>query len=158
MSLEEVIATDFYTAFKRHDATGMNQFYHENLHFEDPAFGKLSYLQTSSMWLMLCESAKDLEIDFSIVNTGEGYVETNWIAKYTFNKTGRFVENNIIAKMKISDGKIIEHIDNFNLHRWAKQAMGFQGWLLGGTSFFKNKLHQQTSYQLAKYMKKSGLS
>jgi len=154
-SPEEIIATEFYSAFNQKNAAGMNEHYHQHLEFEDPAFGKLSYDQTCSIWQMLCESAKDLEIDFAILMASEGYVETNWTAKYTFSKTGRFVQNNIIAKMKIRDGKIIEHIDSFDLHTWAKQAMGFQGWLLGGTSFFKKKLHQQTGYQLAKYMKKN---
>jgi len=154
----ETVVTNFYSAFQLKNANGMNEFYHQGLHFEDPAFGKLSYSQTCSMWKMLCESAKDLSVEFSILRVEEHYVETKWIAEYTFSKTGRFVRNEIIAHMTFKDGKIIEHIDKFDLYRWAKQAMGVQGWLIGATPFFKKKLQQQTNYQLAKYRQENSLS
>lgn len=157
-SPEETIAHDFYSAFKQKDASGMIDCYHQDLQFEDPAFGKLSYDQTCGMWTMLCESAKDLSIEFSILKVEDHYVETKWIAEYTFSKTGRFVHNEIIAHMTFKDGKIIEHIDKFDLYKWAKQAMGVQGWLIGATPFFKKKLQQQTGYQLAKYMQKMSSS
>jgi len=82
------------------------------------------------------------------------YIEASWIAEYKFSKTGRFVRNEIRAQMLFKEGKIIQHTDSFNLHKWARQAMGWQGWLFGSTSFFKKKLHQQTNYQLTKYMRK----
>jgi hypothetical protein len=151
---EEAVANDFYTAFQQKNANGMIDCYSHQLHFEDPAFGKLTYAQTSAMWTMLCESAKDLSIEFNILKVEDQYVETKWIAEYTFGKTGRFVHNEIIAQMKFQDGKIIEHIDTFDLYKWAKQAMGLQGWLIGSTPFFKKKLHQQTNSRLAKYMQK----
>lgn len=153
-SPEEIVTTNFYSAFQQKNADGMNECYHQNLHFEDPAFGKLSYGQTCSMWKMLCDSAKDLSIEFSILKVEEEYVETKWIAEYNFSKTGRFVRNEIIAHMTFKDGMIIEHIDKFDLYKWAKQAMGVQGWLIGATPFFKKKLQQQTNHQLAKYMQK----
>jgi hypothetical protein len=154
----EIIATNFYSAFQQKNANGMNECYHQELHFEDPAFGRLSYSRTCNMWKMLCASAKDLSIEFSILKVEEQYVETMWIAEYTFGKTGRFVHNEIIAQMTFKDGKIIEHIDKFDLSKWAKQALGVQGWLIGGTPFFKKKLQQQTNYQLAKYIQKNSLS
>jgi hypothetical protein len=43
------------------------------------------------------------------------------------------------------------------LHTWAKQAMGFQGWIIGGTNLFKNKLNQQTRKMLHKYLAKQNL-
>ena len=113
--------------------------YHQDLHFEDPAFGQLSYIQACAMWKMLCESAKDLTVDFSIIRAGDQFVETRWIAEYCFGNAKRFVRNEIIAEMTIKDGKIIRHIDKFDLYKWAKQAMGWQGWLLGATPFFRKK-------------------
>ena len=156
MSKEEArIANNFYTAFQQKDAGGMAACYHTELEFEDPAFGKLSYDQASGMWAMLCESAKDLTVEFSILKVEENYVETKWLAEYSFSKTGRFVHNEIIAQMTLKDGKIIKHIDTFDLYKWARQAMGLQGWLIGAKPFFKKKLQQQTEYQLAKYMQKN---
>jgi hypothetical protein len=39
---------------------------------------------------------------------------------------------------------------------WAKQAMGFKGWLLGWTPFFQNQLQHQTYVMLDKFMAKHG--
>lgn len=150
----ETVANNFYSAFQLKNANEMIECYHPDLQFEDPAFGKLSYDQTCAMWKMLCESAKDLSIEFSILKSEDKYVEVRWIAEYTFSKTGRFVHNEITAEMMFKEGKIIQHTDIFDLFKWAKQAMGLQGWLIGGTSFFRKKLQQQTNYQLAKYMQK----
>jgi hypothetical protein len=156
-SSEETIAIKFYSAFQIKNANEMCECYHPDLEFEDPAFGKLSYNQTCAMWKMLCESAKDLVIEHSILKSEDNYVEVRWIAEYTFSKTGKFVHNEIIAQLMFKDGKIIQHTDNFDLFKWAKQAMGLQGWLIGGTPFFRKKLQQQTNYQLARFMEKNNL-
>ena len=78
----------------------------------------------------------------------------NWEAIYNFSKTGRKVHNKIKAEFEFKDGKIIKHTDTFDLHKWAKQAMGFKGFLLGGTSFFKKKLNAQTNKLLSSFEKK----
>lgn len=153
----EQVANNFYSAFQQKNANGMIECYHQDLQFEDPAFGKLSYAQTCGMWKMLCESAKDLSIEYSILKSEDEYVEVRWIAEYSFSKTGKFVHNEIIAQLMFRDGKIIQHTDNFDLFKWAKQAMGLQGWLIGSTPFFRKKLQQQTNYQLANYMQKNNL-
>lgn len=151
----ELIATSFYNAFADKNAAAMNKLYHNTLRFEDPAFGKLDYAQTCAMWSMLCDSAKDLVINFTIINSDDDSVTTKWLADYNFSKTNRMVHNEIIAVMKIEDGLIIEHIDTFNLHKWARQALGLKGYIMGGTKFFKNKLHQQTGSQLQRYIQKN---
>lgn len=151
------IATRFYTAFQQKNAPAMIENYHPQLKFNDPAFGNLSYSEASAMWKMLCESAKDLKIEFEVLKAEEDYVESKWIANYKFSKTNRLVKNEIIAQMHLEDGLVIKHVDIFNLHKWAKQALGFKGLLLGGTKFFKNKLHNQTGRQLKKYMVKNNL-
>jgi len=150
----ELIAEKFYTAFQQKDAEGMNQNYHRDLQFEDPAFGKLDFQQTCSMWKMLCEGATDLTINFEILRAEDKYIETRWLAEYTFTKTKKFVRNEIIAQMHFKDSKIIRHTDNFDLYKWAKQAIGLQGWLIGSTAFFKKKLQQTTKRQLTKYMQR----
>ena len=76
----------------------------------------------------------------------------HWEARYLFSKTGRSVYNKIEAQFEFKDGKIIKHTDDFDLHKWASQAMGWKGKILGGTGFFNKKLQQQTHHMLHKFM------
>ena len=149
------IVTQFYQALQQRNARAMIANYHPDLKFADPAFGQLDYQHACAMWQMLCSSATDLKVEFSIVHANDTEATTKWIAEYTFGKTGRPVHNEITAGMEIKDGKIIRHIDEFNLHQWAKQALGVQGWLIGATPYFKKKLQQQTNRQLARFMAKN---
>lgn len=143
----------FYTAFSNLDAITMAACYHDDIVFEDPAFGVLRGEHAKNMWHMLCRSQKDKDfnVTYSEVksNTTEG--SAKWEAKYTFSKTGRKVHNKINAQFEFKDGLIIKHTDTFNLHKWAKQALGFKGLLIGNTSFFKKKLQQQTEALLNKF-------
>ena len=143
----EPIIENFYTAFKSQDAEAMVTCYHKDVHFEDPAFGTLKSERACNMWRMLINSQKgrDFEVSFSDITYDGKRGSAHWEATYTFSQTGRKVHNKIDAQFEIQDGKIIKHIDTFNLHTWAKQAMGFKGMLLGGTGFFKKKLQAQTN-------------
>lgn len=142
---------DFYTAFQNMDAEEMCACYHNDIEFEDPAFGKLKGDRAKNMWRMLCQNAKDFKIEFSDITVNEKDGTAHWEAHYIFSKTGKKVHNIVDAKFEFKDGKISKHIDTFDLHKWAKQAMGFKGLLLGGTSFFKKKLNQQTNILLNKF-------
>ncbi|AWV97589.1 nuclear transport factor 2 family protein [Arcticibacterium luteifluviistationis] len=147
----EKLLQKFYNAFVNQDAETMASCYHEDIVFKDPAFGKLYGKDAGDMWRMLCENGKGVEITFSepIADQEKGLVK--WEAKYTFSQTGRPVHNIVLAKFKFKDGKIIEHIDTFNLYEWSKQAMGLKGLILGKTSFFKTKLKQTTNSTLRKF-------
>ena len=143
----------FYTAFTNLDAETMAKCYAENVFFEDAAFGVLKGEHAKNMWRMLCESqkGKDFKVVFSDIISDDKKGTAHWEAFYTFSQTGRKVHNKIDAHFEFENGLIVKHTDNFNLHTWAKQAMGFKGFLLGGTSFFKKKLHVQTNRLLQKY-------
>jgi ketosteroid isomerase-like protein len=155
-STEKDLINQFYSAFANLDAEGMTSCYHKEVVFEDPAFGILKGERAGNMWRMLCQSqkGKDFVVTFSEVEVSEGKGSARWESKYTFSKTGRKVHNKIYAQFEFSEGKIIKHTDKFDLKKWAKQAMGFKGALLGGTAFFKNKLQQQTNGMLAKFESK----
>lgn len=154
------VITKFYTAFHNLDADAMCACYHDNVIFEDPAFGILKGHEAKAMWKMLCDSqkGKDFKVIFSDIKTRDGDGSAHWEAYYTFSKTGRKVHNKIDASFQFKDGLIIKHKDDFNLHRWAKQALGFKGLILGGTGFFKSKLQQQTKHLLGKYIQEKKLS
>lgn len=153
--MNEELISKFYTAFQSLDSDTMADCYHDNVEFTDPAFGTLKGERAKAMWEMLCQSSKDLSIEFSKVTANDATGSAHWDATYTFSKTGRKVVNSIDARFEFSDGKIIKHVDHFNLHKWASQAMGLQGWLLGGTGFFKKKLQAQTNKLLDKFINSS---
>lgn len=155
--MSKAIIVQFYTAFSNLDAEAMVDLYHENISFQDPAFGVLKGEKAKNMWRMLCASQKNKEftVTFSNINYSNGIGTANWEAIYNFSKTGRKVHNKIKAQFEFKDGKIIKHTDVFDLHKWAKQALGFKGLLLGGTSFFKKKLNAQTNRYLLNFEKEA---
>ncbi|WP_298761341.1 nuclear transport factor 2 family protein [uncultured Psychroserpens sp.] len=151
----DALIEKFYKAFNELDSETMVSCYHDDIIFEDPAFGVLKGEHAGNMWRMLCTSqqGKEFRVTFSNINSDNRKGNAKWEAFYNFSKTGRKVHNIISATFEFKDGKIIKHTDQFNLHRWAKQAMGFKGLLLGGTGFFRKKLNQQTNHLLSKFEK-----
>jgi ketosteroid isomerase-like protein len=157
MSNRADIIDKFYAAFQKLDAAGMNSCYSDDIVFSDPVFGLLRGDQVRSMWEMLCQNAKDFELTWSkSIQLDKEYNTCEWVASYTFSKTGRKVVNRIKAHMRFADGKIIEHSDAFSLHAWSKQAFGFSGWLLGWSSFYQNKIKIQARKNLLKYIEAKG--
>jgi len=149
------IITKFYTAFQKLDYQAMNSCYSDDIVFSDPAFGLLRGEEAKYMWEMLCTNAKDFLLTFSNIQLlDEEYATCNWVATYTFSKTGRKVVNNIKAFMKLKQGKIIEHSDAFKLSKWAAQALGFKGALLGWTGFMKRKIQQNARKNLVAFIEK----
>jgi ketosteroid isomerase-like protein len=142
----------FYASFASNDIEGMLDCYHPNVQFEDPAFGKLEGERAKNMWRMLLINGKgNTKVTYFKVKADEKTGAANWRAEYVFSQTGRNVINNVHAQFEFKEGKIIKHTDHFNLHTWAKQAMGTTGLLLGWTSFFKAKLQIRTNGLLDKF-------
>ncbi len=147
------VILQFYEAFRKLDAEAMAECYHPDVTFEDPAFGVLKGEHASNMWRMLCktQTGKDFLVVFSGIEEDEEKGKAHWEAHYTFSQTGRRVHNIIEASFLLKDGKIIQHTDHFPLYRWARQAMGFSGFLIGWSGFFKKKLNAKTAGLLAKF-------
>jgi limonene-1,2-epoxide hydrolase len=145
----------FYTAFQKRDAETMVSCYHDKIIFQDPAFGELNNGEAKTMWRMLCQNAIDLRIEVSDISASLKKGSAHWEAWYSFSKTGRKVHNIVEAEFEFKNSKIIRHTDTFNLHKWASQAMGWKGKLLGGTGFFKNKMQRQTTQMLIDFMRKN---
>ena len=121
---------DLYEALGRHDGEAMARLYAPDATFEDPAFGKLSGEQAGDMWRMLTSRAEDLEVELAD-HTAQGDEGTaHWIATYTF-RTGRKVVNDIHARFRFREGRIVEDVDSFSFHKWAPQALGPAGLVLG---------------------------
>ncbi len=155
MSNNTEIVHQFYQCFASKDVEGMVSLYHDQVQFTDPAFGTLQGERAKMMWRMLIERGSDnLSITHHNVQKINDTVQAQWHADYLYGAKKRKVHNEVQAQFRFKDGKIIEHVDDFNLHRWAKQALGFSGLLLGGTNFFKNKIQKTTNTFLDKYIEK----
>ena len=153
--MKELIST-FYSAFANGDWQTMQACYHPDATFTDEVFVDLKGKEVMGMWRMLLERSKgELEITFSHVQANEQAGSADWVAVYIFSATGRRVINRIHAEFEFKDGKIFRHTDLFNLHRWAEQAMGWKGKLLGGTSFFRKKVQKTAREGLNRYISKN---
>jgi ketosteroid isomerase-like protein len=121
---------DLYEALDRHDGEAMARLYAPGARFEDPAFGELSGEQAGDMWRMLTSRAEDLSVELPEHSAEGDTGSAHWIATYTF-RTGRKVVNDIHARFRFRDGRIVEHVDSFSFHKWARQALGPAGLVLG---------------------------
>ncbi|AZE46779.1 Ketosteroid isomerase-related protein [Pseudomonas chlororaphis] len=137
------LITEFYSAFQRLDAEAMAACYTEDVLFSDPAFGELRGRDAGDMWRMLTTRAKDFSLTFDNVRADERSGEAHWVATYLFSQTGNTVVNDIQARFVFRDGKICEHHDHFSMWRWARQALGTKGLILGWTPLLKNAVRAQ---------------
>lgn len=134
----------------------MQECYSDNAIFSDAVFENLDAVEVKAMWQMLITRGKDLRLEFKNVEANDKTGSAEWIAAYTFSATGNKVINKIKANFIFEHGKIKEHKDDFDFYTWARQALGFKGLLLGGTSFLHNKVKQQARNNLMKFMHKAG--
>jgi ketosteroid isomerase-like protein len=133
-----------YAAMNAHDGEAMAGCYADDAVFEDPAFGELRHGRVKDMWRMLCARAEDLVVELRQHDDNSAH----WIATYTF-RTGRSVVNDIRARFSFApDGLIVEHRDDFDLRRWAAQALGPPVALLGYTPLLAPVIRRTTAKQL----------
>lgn len=153
MDTNEALINKFYSAFQQKDYRTMNSCYSDDIVFYDPAFELLRGDEARSMWEMLCKNATNFSLTYgNIIKLDDEYYTCDWVATYTFSKTGRKVVNSIKANMRFANGEIVEHSDAFSLHQWSSQALGFAGKLFGWNSFFQRKIKNQAKRNLLKFM------
>jgi ketosteroid isomerase-like protein len=99
--------------------------------FSDPVFRDLKGDEPGAMWRMLTGRADDLSVELVEHDADDETGTAHWLASYTFTQTGRHVDNDVRASFRFRDGLIAEHRDQFGFHRWARQALGPTGLLLG---------------------------
>ncbi len=145
-------ATRFYEAFVRGDHAAMGACYHPEARFSDPVFPDLDAAQARALWRMLLSRSTDLRVRFAVLQEWAGGAEVEWQAWYTFSASGRPVHNRIRARMVFRDGLIIRHHDHFPFWRWARQALGTKGLLLGWTPFVRGKVRRMAAASLRKAM------
>jgi hypothetical protein len=143
-----------YAAFERLDADTMAACYAEDAVFDDEAFSLRGRAQIAGMWTMLCDAVKakgrDVwEIEASAITERSAH----WEATYRFSATGRMVHNVIDAEFEFdAAGLITRHRDRFDFWRWARQALGAPGLLLGWTPMLRAKVRAQAAKNLARFI------
>ena len=146
----------FYAAFARSDGTAMAACYAPGVHFRDPAFGDLDGPLAGSMWRMLAATARDFRLELLEHGSDATTGAAHWVAHYTFSQTGRPVVNDVHAAFRFENNLIVDHVDLFDFHRWAGQALGPRGRLLGGTSFLRKAVQERARARLDAFVASEG--
>ena len=145
----------FYAAFAKRDGSAMAKCYAPEARFSDPVFPDLRGREPGQMWRMLTEGGdedSDLEVEL-LGHSAEGDTgAAHWRATYTFPQTGRPVVNDIRANFHFKDGKIVDHVDAFDFHKWAGQALGLQGKLLGWTPVLRGVVRRTAGKRLDEFI------
>ena len=155
----EAVIERFYGAFAQRDGAAMAACYAPDVHFSDPVFTDLHGPEAGAMWRMLTERGTDLRVELlehSADGDGDGG-SAHWRAHYTFSQTGRSVVNDVRATVRFRDGLIADHVDDFDFHRWARQALGPSGLLLGWTPVLRSAVRRKARAGLDEFMAREGL-
>jgi ketosteroid isomerase-like protein len=142
----------FYAAFSERDGVAMAACYSEDARFTDPVFQDLRGDEPGAMWRMLTGRADDLEVELVEHDADDKGGSAHWIAHYTFTQTGRAVTNDVRARFRFDDGLIADHRDEFDFHRWARQALGTSGLLLGWTPILRSAVRRRARAGLDEFI------
>ena len=142
----------FYAAFAARDGAAMADCYGPEVTFDDPVFPGLRGRAAGAMWKYLTGRAADMTVDLLEHDTDGERGSAHWVAHYTFSQTGRHVVNDVHAEFRFRDGLIVQHRDDFNFHRWARQALGPVGLLLGWTPMLRASVRRQARAGLDKFL------
>ena len=143
-----------YAAFAKLDADTMAACYAPDAIFDDEAFSLRGREQVGGMWAMLCDAVKTKGRDvWKIEYRDITERSAHWEATYRFSATGRMVHNVIDAEFEFdAAGLIKRHRDRFDFWRWARQALGAPGLLLGWSPFLRAKVRAQAAKNLDRFL------
>jgi ketosteroid isomerase-like protein len=142
----------FYAAFDRHDGDEMAACYTPDARFSDPVFQDLKHGEPEAMWRMLTGASDDLRVELLEHEADDDSGSARWLAHYTFTQTGRHVDNDVRASFRFRNGLIAEHRDDFGFHRWARQALGPTGLLLGWTPIVQGSVRKRARARLDEFV------
>ena len=103
------------------------------------------------MWRMLTGAPGELRIELLEHRADDTRGSAHWRTHYTFSETGRPVVNDIHASFRFENGLIVEHRDEFSFHRWARQALGPVGLLLGWTPIVRGAVRRKAAARLEEF-------
>ena len=141
----------FYRALGEGDGAAMAACYAPDVRFSDPVFPDLRGGRAGAMWRMLTAAPGEVRIELLEHEAAGGRGSAHWRAHYTFSETGRPVVNDVRASFRFEDGSIAEHRDEFSFHRWARQALGPVGLLLGWTPLLRAAVRRKAAARLERF-------
>ena len=147
----DLLIERFYAAFDRRDGAEMAACYTPDATFSDPVFQDLKGDEPGAMWKMLTGRADDLRVELHEHEADDERGTAHWIAHYTFSQTGRPVTNDVRATFRFRDGLIAEHVDDFDLWKWTRQALGTSGTLLGWSPIVRGAVRKRARAGLDEY-------
>jgi ketosteroid isomerase-like protein len=149
--LSDELIQRFYAAFDRRDGDAMAACYAPDARFSDPVFPDLRGSRPGDMWRMLTSQARELRVELLEHVADETTGSAHWRAHYVFTQTGRPVVNDVRATFRFAGGLIAEHTDAFGFHRWARQALGTSGLLLGWTPLLRSAVRKRAVASLDRF-------
>jgi ketosteroid isomerase-like protein len=141
----------FYAAFAERDGDRMAACYAPDVSFSDPVFPSLHGAEAGAMWRMLTSRSTDLRVELLEHEAHDQEGSAHWRAHYTFSQTGRPVVNDVRASFRFADGLIADHRDDFDFYRWARQALGPTGLLLGWTPIVRSAVRRRARAALDEF-------
>ena len=142
----------FYAAFSARNGAGMSACYSSDATFSDPVFPDLRGREVGGMWRFLTGRSNDLEVSLLEHESDGSRGSAHWVAHYTFTQTGRKVVNDVRATFRFEGGLIADHRDDFSFQRWAGQALGPVGVLLGWTPMLRSSVRRQARSGLERFL------
>ncbi len=154
MNPNEQLIEEFFAGMADKDVRTMSSCYHPEVVFSDPIFGTLIGQNAIDMWEMLLSSATDFDIQFSNIRADADSGSATWIARYSYGRGKRPVENHVQSDFAFRDGLIVRHTDVFDLARWNKQALGFTGKWFGKSALVRNSVRKNAAQSLLRWQSK----
>lgn len=160
MTNREVVSM-FYTAYQRHDYSGMHAYLDPRVEFGDLAFESITGAEVRAMWRWFCEpteTRKDpVQVPgFEVLRTEGDRVYAEYWVRYS-PVAGKVVNYVIRSEFTVRDGKIVRQIDEpviSNLE-FARMATGFPACLLALTPAFKPAIRKKMRTKLEKFTNRS---
>lgn len=98
----------------------MDALYANDVTFKDAIFAFDDKPGVMGMWKNLFKTDPNAKLKFTVDAVQGDTVKGHWVADYHVNQ--RPVHNEVATTMKVRDGKITEHTDDFSWKKWAPQA------------------------------------
>ena len=158
MSTPQKTLERLYAAFAQLDADTMAACYAPDAQFDDPVFALRGQHAVGGMWRMLCAATRTQgrdvwKLESSGLQADATTGQAHWEAHYRFSATGRLVHNRITSRFSFTpEGLILNQVDRFDFWRWARQALGAPGLLLGWSPFLRRKVQRQAARNLQKFL------
>lgn len=154
-----------FESLNRLDAGAVRGCYHPNATFHDPVLSLIGQDQIAALWAMICASARSSGtlpsgqpagvrwgITLRTLSADETHGHADWDAYDRYAGAGRQTQTRIRSRFDFQDGLILRQCDDFQFWRWAHQALGWRGTLLGWTPMVRNSVRTQALSALVRHM------